>query len=154
MGPLANPRRLQAMRTLIDDAVQRGARVECGGQPIEGPGFFWQPTVLTGVPEDARLMNEEPFGPLALINRVDSVEEAIERSNRLPYGLASYAFTQHSATRMQLARGLQTGMLGINSLNVSMAEAPFGGVKESGWGSECGIEGLQAYCDVKLISED
>jgi len=154
MGPLANPRRLQAMRTLIDDAVQRGARVECGGQPIEGPGFFWQPTVLTGVPEDARLMNEEPFGPLALINRVASVEEAIERSNRLPYGLASYAFTQHSATRMQLARGLQTGMLGINSLNVSMAEAPFGGVKESGWGSECGIEGLQAYCDVKLISED
>jgi len=154
MGPLANPRRQQAMRALIDDAVQRGARVECGGQAMEGPGFFWQPTVLTGVPEDARLMNEEPFGPLALINRVDSVEEAIQRANRLPYGLASYAFTQHSPTRMQLARGLQTGMLGINSLHISMSEAPFGGVKESGWGSECGIEGLQAYCDIKLISED
>ena len=154
MGPMANARRLQAMHALIDDAVQRGATVHCGGQPIEGEGFFWQPTVLTGVPEDARLMNEEPFGPLALINRVDSVDEAIARANRLPYGLASYAFTQHSATRMQLARGLQTGMLGINSLAVSMPEAPFGGVKESGWGSECGIEGLQAYCDIKLISED
>lgn len=154
MGPMANSRRLEAMRGLIADAVQRGAKVECGGQAMEGPGFFWQPTVLTGVPEDARLMNEEPFGPLALINPVDSVEEAIIRSNRLPYGLASYAFTQDSATRMQLARGLETGMLGINSLMVSMPEAPFGGVKESGWGSECGVEGLQAYCDVKLISED
>jgi len=154
MGPMANPRRIEAMRSLIADAVQRGAKVECGGQAMKGPGFFWQPTVLTGVPEDARLMNEEPFGPLALINPVDSVEEAIARANRLPYGLASYAFTQDSATRMQLARGLETGMLGINSLMVSMPEAPFGGVKESGWGSECGIEGLQAYCDIKLISED
>ncbi|WP_284338122.1 NAD-dependent succinate-semialdehyde dehydrogenase [Comamonas sp. NoAH] len=154
MGPMANPRRIEAMRSLIADAVQRGAKVECGGQEMKGPGFFWQPTVLTGVPEDARLMNEEPFGPLALINPVDSVEEAIARANRLPYGLASYAFTQDSATRMQLARGLETGMLGINSLTVSMPEAPFGGVKESGWGSECGIEGLQAYCDIKLISED
>lgn len=154
MGPMANPRRVQVMRALIDDAVARGARVECGGQAIEGPGFFWQPTVLTQVPEDARLMNEEPFGPLALINPVDSVDEAIQRANRLPYGLASYAFTQDSATRMQLARGLETGMLGINSLAVSMPEAPFGGVKESGMGSECGIEGLQAYCNIKLISED
>ena len=154
LGPLANPRRQQAMHGLITDAVQRGARLECGGRPMDGPGFFWQPTVLTGVPETARAMNEEPFGPLALINRVDSVQEAIDRANRLPYGLASYAFTQHSATRAQLARGLQTGMLGINSLSVSMAEAPFGGVKESGWGSECGSEGLLAYCDVKLISED
>ena len=154
MGPLANPRRLQAMRTLIDDAVERGARLQCGGQAMAGPGYFWQPTVLTDVPEDARAMNEEPFGPLALVNRVHSVDEAIERANRLPYGLAAYAFTQDSATRMQLARGLQTGMLGINSLHVSMPEAPFGGVKESGWGSECGIEGLQAYCDIKLISED
>ncbi|MBH2043128.1 MAG: NAD-dependent succinate-semialdehyde dehydrogenase [Comamonadaceae bacterium] len=154
LGPLANPRRQDAMRKLIADAVQRGAQVACGGEAIEGPGFFWQPTVLTNVPEDARLMNEEPFGPLALINRVDSVDEAITRANRLPYGLASYAFTQHSGTRMQLMRGMQTGMLGINSLSVSMPEAPFGGVKESGWGSECGIEGLQAYCDIKLISED
>mgnify|MGYP003618003427 CR=1 FL=1 len=154
MGPMANPRRIEAVRSLVAEAVSRGARVECGGAALQGPGFFWQPTVLTGVSEDARVMNEEPFGPLAMINPVDSVDEAIVRANRLPYGLASYAFTQDSATRMQLMRGLQTGMLGINSLNISMPEAPFGGVKESGWGSECGIEGLQAYCDTKLISED
>lgn len=154
IGPMANPRRIDAVRALVADAVLRGAHVECGGAEIQGPGFFWQPTVLTGVSEDARVMNEEPFGPLALINPVDSVDEAIVRANRLPYGLASYAFTQDSAMRMQLMRGLQTGMLGINSLNISMPEAPFGGVKESGWGSECGIEGLQAYCDTKLISED
>ena len=154
MGPMANPRRTAAMRSLIDDALAHGAQLHCGGQAIDGAGFFWQPTVLSDIPETARLMNEEPFGPLALINHVASVDEAISRANRLPYGLASYAFTQDSATRMQLARHLQTGMLGINSLMVSMPEAPFGGVKESGWGSECGIEGLQAYCDIKLISED
>lgn len=154
MGPLANPRRGTAMRALVADAVERGATLHTGGRAIDGPGFWWQPTVLSDVPEDARLMNEEPFGPVALINRVDSLDEAIARANRLPYGLAAYAFTQDSAARTQLARQLQTGMLGINSLAVSMPEAPFGGVKESGWGSECGIEGLQAYCDVKLISED
>ena len=154
MGPLANPRRVQAMRSLIADALERGAQLQCGGDAMAGPGYFWQPTVLTDVPEDARVMNEEPFGPLALINRAHSVDEALERANRLPYGLAAYAFTHDSATRMHLARGLQTGMLGINSLHVSMPEAPFGGVKESGWGSECGIEGLQEYCSIKLISED
>jgi succinate-semialdehyde dehydrogenase/glutarate-semialdehyde dehydrogenase len=99
-------------------------------------------------------MNEEPFGPLALINPVATLEEAISRANRLPYGLAAYAFTQDSSARMALSRGLETGMLGINTLNISMPEAPFGGVKESGLGSECGIEGLQAYCNTKLVSED
>src|SRR3990167_777483 len=154
MGPLANPRRLVAMEQLIAEALQRGAKLHTGGQRMQGPGYFWQPTVLSEVSEEARLMNEEPFGPLALINRVASVDEAILRANRLPFGLAAYAFTQNSATRNQLARQLQTGMLGINTLSISMPEAPFGGVKESGWGSECGIEGLQAYCDVKLVSED
>lgn len=154
MGPMANPRRLDAMKRLVADAVQHGARVLAGGKPADDSGFFWEPTVLADIPETAALMNEEPFGPLALMNRVQSVDEAISRANRLPYGLAAYAFTQDSAVRTQLARQLQTGMLGINSLAVSMPEAPFGGVKESGWGSECGIEGLQAYCDVKLISED
>lgn len=154
MGPLANVRRVHAMEQLIADALQHGARLHAGGQRIEGPGYFWQPTVISDVPEAARVMNEEPFGPLALINPVASVEEAILRANRLPYGLAAYAFTQDSAVRAQLSRQLQTGLLGINTLNVSMPEAPFGGVKESGWGSECGLEGLQAYCDVKLVSED
>ena len=99
-------------------------------------------------------MNEEPFGPVALINAVDDMDEALRRANRLPYGLAAYAFTQDSGVRQQLANGMETGMLGINTLTISMPEAPFGGVKESGWGSECGIEGLQAYSNVKLVSED
>lgn len=154
MGPMANPRRLDAMKRLVADAVQHGARVLAGGKPADDSGFFWEPTVLADIPETAAVMNEEPFGPLALMNRVQSVDEAIQRANRLPYGLAAYAFTQDSTVRSQLGRQLQTGMLGINSLTISMPEAPFGGVKESGWGSECGIEGLQAYCDVKLISED
>ncbi|GAB2485549.1 NAD-dependent succinate-semialdehyde dehydrogenase [Comamonas humi] len=154
MGPLANPRRIAALTRLIADAKERGATLHTGGRPIAGPGYFWEPTVLSKVPEDAALMNEEPFGPVALINPVQSLDEAIARANRLPYGLAAYAFTQDSAVRQRLAKGVESGMLGINSLNISMPEAPFGGVKESGWGSECGLEGLQAYCNVKLVSED
>lgn len=99
-------------------------------------------------------MNEEPFGPLALINPVASLDEAIVRANRLPFGLAAYAFTQDSGARMALSRGLETGMLGINTMTISMPEAPFGGVKESGLGSECGIEGLTAYCNLRLVSEE
>ncbi|NLC37489.1 MAG: aldehyde dehydrogenase family protein, partial [Alcaligenaceae bacterium] len=154
VGPLANPRRLKAMEELIQDAVEQGATVACGGEPGPTPGFFWQPTVLENVPDSARIMNEEPFGPVALLRKVDTLEEAIEHANRLPYGLASYAFTRDSLTRSKLSRGIQAGMLGINSLHISMPEAPFGGIKESGLGSECGIEGLLAYCNVKLVSED
>lgn len=154
MGPLANPRRVVAMQRLLADAAQRGAKLQAGGERIAGPGFFWQPTVLSDVPEDSLVMNEEAFGPVALINSVASLDEAITRANRLPYGLAAYAFTQDSGNRMALSRGLETGMLGINTTNVSMPEAPFGGVKESGIGSECGIEGLQAYYNVRLISEE
>lgn len=154
VGPLANPRRVKAMEELIQDAVEHGATIACGGKRGQTPGFFWQPTVLENVPDSARIMNEEPFGPVALLRKVDSVDEAIEHANRLPYGLASYAFTRDSLTRSKLSRGIQAGMLGINSLHISMPEAPFGGIKESGLGSECGIEGLLAYCNVKLVSED
>ncbi|MDO8699800.1 MAG: NAD-dependent succinate-semialdehyde dehydrogenase [Rhodoferax sp.] len=154
MGPLANPRRVAAMERLLGDAARHGARLQSGGERIGGPGFFWQPTVLSDISESALLMNEEPFGPLALINPVATLDEAITRANRLPYGLAAYAFTQDSGIRMALSRGMETGMLGINTLNVSMPEAPFGGVKESGLGSECGMEGLQAYCNTKLVSEE
>jgi succinate-semialdehyde dehydrogenase/glutarate-semialdehyde dehydrogenase len=154
MGPLANPRRAAAMDRFVSDARRRGARCLTGSERLDQKGYYWQPTVFSDVPEDALLMNEEPFGPVALINPVASVDEAIERANRLRYGLAAYAFTQNSGTRMALARGLQTGMLGINTTLVSMPEAPFGGVKDSGLGSECGIEGLQAYCDVKLVTEE
>jgi succinate-semialdehyde dehydrogenase/glutarate-semialdehyde dehydrogenase len=154
MGPLANPRRVNSMERLLADAAQRGATINTGGERIAGPGYFWQPTVLSAVPEEALMMNEEPFGPLALINSFETLDEAIGRANRLPYGLAAYAFTQDSGNRMALSRGLETGMLGINTTYVSMPEAPFGGVKESGMGSECGIEGLQAYYNVRLVSEE
>jgi succinate-semialdehyde dehydrogenase/glutarate-semialdehyde dehydrogenase len=154
MGPLANPRRVMAMERLLADAAQRGATLQTGGERIAGPGFFWQPTVLSAVPEDALVMNDEPFGPLALINSFATLDQAITMANRLPYGLAAYAFTQDSGARMALTRGLETGMLGINTTNVSMPEAPFGGVKESGIGSECGTEGLQAYYNVKTVSEE
>ncbi|MDR0260854.1 MAG: aldehyde dehydrogenase family protein, partial [Comamonas sp.] len=135
-------------------AQEKGATLHTGGKRMPGKGFFWEPTVISNLPEDAGLMNEEPFGPVALINPIADMDEALKRANRLQYGLAAYAFTQDSAVRQQLSNGVQTGMLGINTLNISMAEAPFGGVKESGWGSECGIEGLQAYCNIKLVSED
>ena len=154
MGPLANPRRIEALTRLIADAEKRGATLHTGGKRMDREGFFWEPTVLSNVHEDAGLMNEEPFGPVALINAVDDMDEALRRANRLQYGLAAYAFTQDSGVRQQLSNGVETGMLGINTLNISMSEAPFGGVKESGWGSECGIEGLQAYCNIKLVSED
>jgi len=154
MGPLANPRRIEALTRLIADAQDKGATLHTGGKRMPGKGFFWEPTVISNLPEDAGLMNEEPFGPVALINPIADMDEALQRANRLQYGLAAYAFTQDSAVRQQLSNGVQTGMLGINNLNISMAEAPFGGVKESGWGSECGIEGLQAYCNIKLVSED
>jgi succinate-semialdehyde dehydrogenase / glutarate-semialdehyde dehydrogenase len=155
MGPLANPRRYAAMQRLVADASKRGARIAAGGEQIgSGPGHFWAPTVLTEVSEDAVMMNEEPFGPLAVVNPVANLDEAINAANRLPYGLAAYAFTQDAGNRMQLANELETGMLGINTLLVSMPEAPFGGVKESGIGSECGIEGLESFCDVKLVSEE
>ncbi|WP_429948325.1 NAD-dependent succinate-semialdehyde dehydrogenase [Comamonas sediminis] len=154
MGPLANPRRIEALTRLIADAQDKGATLHTGGKRMPGKGFFWEPTVISNLPEDAGLMNEEPFGPVALINPIADMDEALQRANRLQYGLAAYAFTQDSAVRQQLSNGVQTGMLGINTLNISMAEAPFGGVKESGWGSECGIEGLQAYCNIKLVSED
>ena len=154
MGPLANPRRIEALTRLIADAEKRGATLHTGGKRMDREGFFWEPTVLSNVHEDAGLMNEEPFGPVALINAVDDMDEALRRANRLQYGLAAYAFTQDSGVRQQLSNGVETGMLGINTLNISMSEAPFGGIKESGWGSECGIEGLQAYCNIKLVSED
>ena len=154
MGPLANPRRIEALTRLIADAEKRGATLHTGGKRMDRDGFFWEPTVLSNVHEDAGLMNEEPFGPMVLINAVDDMDEALRRANRLQYGLAAYAFTQDSGVRQQLSNGVETGMLGINTLNISMSEAPFGGIKESGWGSECGIEGLQAYCNIKLVSED
>jgi succinate-semialdehyde dehydrogenase/glutarate-semialdehyde dehydrogenase len=153
MGPLAHSRRMQAMESLLGDARQHGARFDAGGARIEGKGFFWQPTVLSSVPNDARIMNEEPFGPVALINPFTDFESVIQQANRLPYGLAAFAFTRSARTVNLIGEQVEAGMVGINSFQISVPESPFGGMKESGHGSEEGIEGLEACLVTKFVSE-
>ena len=152
MGPLANSRRVEAMETLIADASAKGARVLAGGRRLRECGYYFPLTVLADVPDDARAMHEEPFGPLALINPVRSLDEAIEKANALPYGLAAYAFTKSSSNVDRLTDGIEAGNLSINHLVASLAETPFGGVKDSGYGREGGTEGLEQYTVVKNVS--
>lgn len=152
MGPLAHARRVAEMRQLVEDALSRGARLLCGGKAIEGRGFFFAPTVLADVPISARVMAQEPFGPIAVINRWSSETGAVEEANRLPYGLSAYLFTRDLATAHRVADRIEAGMVGVNHFGVSQPETPFGGVKESGLGSESGQEGLRAYLDTKLVS--
>jgi succinate-semialdehyde dehydrogenase/glutarate-semialdehyde dehydrogenase len=153
MGPLANPRRLDAMEGLLADARRRGAQVLTGGERSGNQGFFFAPTVVTGIPDDSRLMTEEPFGPIAPITPFRDFDEVVARANSLPYGLAGYAFTASAKTATAIGDALEVGMVGINSLGVSLAEMPFGGIKESGHGHEGGIEGLEAYTSRKLIAQ-
>lgn len=151
MGPLANPRRLDAVGAFIGDAERHGAKVAAGGSRIGNEGFFWQPTVLTEVPREARVMNDEPFGPIAAITRFGSFDEVVSEANRLPYGLAAYAFTSSSKTAHALGESVESGMLGLNTFGIALPEMPFGGVKESGYGSENGLEGLEVYLQTKLV---
>jgi succinate-semialdehyde dehydrogenase/glutarate-semialdehyde dehydrogenase len=152
IGPVANERRATALQTLVDDAVQKGARVLCGGRREAREGFYFPFTALADVRADARAMNEEPFGPLSLIARVASLDEAIARANSLPFGLAGYAFTQSAHYAARLADELEVGNLAINHLVSAVSETPFGGVKDSGYGREGGTEGLECYTQVKSIS--
>jgi succinate-semialdehyde dehydrogenase / glutarate-semialdehyde dehydrogenase len=152
LGPLANSRRIDAMEGLVADAKAKGARVLAGGQRIGNSGYFFPLTVLADVPDDARAMREEPFGPLALVNPVRNLDEAIEKANSLPYGLAGYAFTRSAHSADRLANELEVGNLSINHFVASMAETPFGGVKDSGYGREGGTEGLQCYTVAKNVS--
>ena len=152
MGPLANPRRPAAIEALVEDARAKGARVLAGGAPGEG-GFFYQPTVLADVPLEADAMSNEPFGPLALIRPFGSLEEAIEQANRLPYGLAAFAFTENGRRANLLGDAIESGMVGINTFAISAADSPFGGIKESGFGSEGGPEGLDSYLVTKAIHQ-
>jgi succinate-semialdehyde dehydrogenase/glutarate-semialdehyde dehydrogenase len=140
------------METLVADAQQKGARVLAGGSRIGNRGYYYPLTVLADVPDEARAMYEEPFGPLALINPVKSLDEAIEKSNSLPFGLAAYAFTKSAKNADRLAEGVEVGNLSINHFVASVAETPFGGVKESGYGREGGTEGLECYTVVKNVS--
>ncbi|MDR2239075.1 MAG: NAD-dependent succinate-semialdehyde dehydrogenase [Zoogloeaceae bacterium] len=152
MGPLIHARRLAQMEALVADALACGATLACGGQRLPGPGFFFAPTVLTDVPDTARVLREEPFGPIAIINAYDDHDDALARANALPYGLAAYLFTRDLALAHTLAARIEAGMVGVNHFGVSQPETPFGGVKESGYGSESGAEGLAAYLDTKLTS--
>jgi succinate-semialdehyde dehydrogenase/glutarate-semialdehyde dehydrogenase len=149
---MANARRPEAMEKLVTDAVARRALMT-GGERIGNQGYFFAPTVLADTPLDAEIMNEEPFGPVALINRYADEEAMIAEANRLPYGLAAYAWTQDYQRHRRLSAELETGMLAINTTTIGGADAPFGGVKWSGHGAEDGPEGLQACLVTKTIHE-
>ncbi|WP_321898457.1 NAD-dependent succinate-semialdehyde dehydrogenase [Burkholderia cepacia] len=153
VGPLANPRQLAKMEELIADAVERGATVLAGGKRIDGDGYFFEPTVLADVPKDARVMHEEPFGPIAVLMRFDALADGLAEANRLPYGLSAYAFTSSARTAIDVADGLEAGMIGINQYRIVSTELPFGGMKESGHGSEGGAEGIEYYLTRKFISQ-
>ena len=152
MGPLANDRRVAALSEFVADARDKGAVVATGGSRIATSGYFFEPTVLADVPDDARVMQEEPFGPLATVNRVGSLDEAIERANSVPYGLAAYGFTNRADCIDRMVQRVEAGSLSINTLEASVPETPFGGVKSSGYGREGGVEGLHSYMVVKNVS--
>ena len=152
MGPLANARRLHAMEALVADARGRGATVLCGGERLGTAGNFFAPTVLVDVPPEARILHEEPFGPIVPIVAFDTFEEVVTESNRLPYGLAAYAYTSSLRTAQAWGSAVESGMVSINHHGLALPELPFGGIKDSGHGSEGGVEGLEGYLNTKLIT--
>jgi succinate-semialdehyde dehydrogenase/glutarate-semialdehyde dehydrogenase len=153
MGPLANARRVDAMERLIADSLSRGAACRAGGERIARDGYFFQPTVLTDVPDGARIMTEEPFGPVAVLNRFTSFDEAVSRANGTPFALAAYAFSRSPETTAAVAGALDAGMIGINGFTIAFADSPAGGRRDSGYGSEGGREGFEAYLINKCINE-
>ena len=153
MGPMAHQRGLESLERFVNDAVERGAEIRLGGKRLKGKGFFFEPTVLSEVPMDARAMSEEPFGPLALLVSFSTYEQAVTEANRLPYGLAAYAYTRSNATAMALGRDIGSGMLTINHIGFGLPETPFGGVKDSGYGTEGGSEAIDAYLDTRFVSQ-
>lgn len=152
MGPMATRGQIDKIDGLVEDARRDGAKVETGGERIGNHGFFYQPTVLSGLTPEMRAMNEEPFGPLALVMPVPDLDAALTEANRLPYGLASYAFTRSRDTEQKIANTIEAGMLAINHFGLAMPETPFGGIHDSGLGSEGGIEGMDAYLTPFLVS--
>ncbi|HEX9168075.1 MAG TPA: NAD-dependent succinate-semialdehyde dehydrogenase [Roseiarcus sp.] len=153
MGPVAHARRLEAMEGFTADAVSRGAKVACGGARIGNRGYFFAPTVLTDVPNGARVVNQEPFGPIAVMSTFSEYNSAVGEANRLAYGLAAYAYTMSAKTMADVGRDVESGMISINHNGLALPELPFGGVKDSGYGSEGGAEALEAYLDPKLITQ-
>ncbi|HEY4042546.1 MAG TPA: aldehyde dehydrogenase family protein, partial [Rhodopila sp.] len=153
MGPLANARRITAMESFIADAQQKGATLRTGGSRIGNKGNFFEPTVLTDVPTEARVMNEEPFGPLAVISPFRGFDDVVAEANRLPFGLASYAYTRSAKTANAIASAVEAGMMAINHHGLALPEVPFGGVKDSGYGSEGGSEAIEAYLNTKFVTQ-
>lgn len=153
MGPLANVRRPEAIERLVDDAKAKGARALVGGERLGDEGFFFRPTLLADVPLEAEIMSTEPFGPVAVSRPFTDMDEAIAEANRLPYGLAAFAFTENGRRANILGDAIEAGMVGINSFAISSADAPFGGVKHSGFGSEGGTEGYASYCVTKAVHQ-
>ena len=153
MGPLANSRRLDAMDSIVADAKDHGGKIQTGGARRGNQGYFYEPTVITDVPDDCQIMTQEPFGPVAPIVTFKTFDEVVQRANSLEFGLAAYAFTSSASTAAAIGDAIELGMVGVNSIAVSTPETPFGGVKESGHGSEGGTEGLSAYLVTKFISQ-
>ncbi len=153
MGPLAHGRRVEVMEEFVADAVKKGAKVETGGKRIGNKGFFFEPTVMTNVPLEAKIMNEEPFGPLAPIASFKDFDSVVSEANRLPYGLAAYAFTKSAKTAAAVGSAFESGMVSINHFGLALPEVPFGGTKDSGYGSEGGTEALEAYLNTKFVSQ-
>ena len=152
MGPLANDRRIPAIESMISDATSKGAKLATGGERIGNKGYFFQPTVLTSVPAEAAMMNEEPFGPVSIVNRYASADEMFAEANRLPYGLAAYAFTSSGETARRLGMEVESGMMTINHVGLALPEVPFGGVKDSGYGTEGGSEAVEAYLETRYVT--
>ncbi|MBN9695460.1 MAG: NAD-dependent succinate-semialdehyde dehydrogenase [Zoogloea sp.] len=152
MGPLANPRRVVAMDAMMADAVEQGATVLTGGRRLGDAGNFFAPTVLSDVPLTARVFNDEPFGPVAAIRAFETLEEAIAEANRLAYGLAGYAFTRSLKNAHLLSQRVEVGMLWVNQPALPTAELPFGGIKDSGYGTEGGPEALEAYLNTRAVA--
>jgi len=153
MGALANPRRTNAMEANVEDASKHGGTVRAGGHRIGDKGNFYEPTVVTELSTNARAMNQEPFGPLAVINPFRTFDDAVTEANRLPFGLAAYAWTNSAKTANAIAASVETGMISINHLGLALPEVPFGGIKDSGYGSEGGSEAIEAYLNPKFVSQ-
>jgi len=153
MGPLAHDRRVEAVESFVADAVSKGAKIQTGGERKGNKGYFFEPTVMTDVPLDARIMTEEPFGPIAPISSFNDFDAVVEEANRLPYGLAAYAYTKSAKTAEAISSALESGMVSINHHGLAMPETPFGGIGDSGYGKEGGAEGIEAYFNSKFITQ-
>jgi succinate-semialdehyde dehydrogenase/glutarate-semialdehyde dehydrogenase len=153
LGPVNSARRLEALEAYVGDALEKGATLECGGSRVGDQGYFFAPTILSDMTTDMRIMNEEPFGPIALMMAFDSVDDAIAEANRLPFGLAAYAWTSDLRIANKISRSVESGMISMNHFGLAIPETPYGGIKDSGIGSEGGLEAIEAYLNTKFVTQ-